>query len=139
MSDPRYVPTDETGELTEASLAGIVPCCSPLVGVTPDGAIKVSATPAPGTPTASSWGTDTINTAGSGTGYTALGSHAAGRVLIVNPSVALDVRKVGGTSPVTMAANSGLELSVIANANEIEVRRNDLSVTPVAVNFVFAS
>lgn len=41
MADPIYVLTDEDGDLIDSSL---VQCCSPKVGVTPEGEIKVSAT-----------------------------------------------------------------------------------------------
>ena len=115
----------------------LVPCCSPKVGVTPDGELKVAATISVGIPSAVAWGTDSVSTAVSGTGFTALPSHTASEVMIVNPTVAIDVRRVGDTAFVTMAIGSGLSLSVVANSNEVEVRRNDVSVTPVAVKFVF--
>lgn len=128
---PLYVQTDATGALPSSPNV-LLP--NPQIGVTPEGAIKVSSNPSPAT----AWGTDSVSTAGTGTNFTALPSHDAAAVLIVNPSVALDVRKVGASAFVTMAAGTGLEIPVVANSNEIEVRRNDVSNSQISVKFVYA-
>jgi hypothetical protein len=68
----------------------------------------------------SAWGVNnSVSTHASGGGFTALPSILCDEVTIVNPGVAIDITCASTDAPgqfVTIAANSGITLNVVANA-----------------------
>lgn len=77
---------------------------------------------------------DDVLTAATGTDYTPLPGHERARMVrIMNPSVDIEVRQVGGTKAVIAPAFAETPIYVARNSNELEVRRLDTSNTQVAV------
>lgn len=71
-----------------------------------------------------------VTTAATGTNYTALPSLNGCRIVrFMNPTTALEVRKVGGTATIKAPANAETLVYVANNSNELEVRRADTSNT----------
>jgi hypothetical protein len=87
-----------------------------------------------------SWGTRTVTTAANGTSWTTLANINCDEVLIVNSSgTAISIRNSGETSGtgVKIPDSSFPTITVGGNANEIQVRRTDLSTTTVTVGYIF--
>lgn len=88
------------------------------------------------------WQTQTVETDASGTAFVVLGDYPCDEVVIYNPStgVKLDIiasSQADATKFVTIDAPSGATIPVGGNANEIKVRRTDLSATPTTVRFIW--
>ena len=89
----------------------------------------------------STWGTGTVQTAATGTNYTALGANACSEVALTNATaVTLAFRRVGSSNnPARLLPGDTIVIPVIANSNEIEVKRLDDDNTQVTTSFVFAA
>jgi hypothetical protein len=89
----------------------------------------------------SSWGANnSVNTGSPGSAFVSLPNIPADEVTIINPGVALDIACASTDAPgqfVTIGANSGIVINVVANAMEIQVRRNDKSATGTNVQFIW--
>lgn len=78
-----------------------------------------------------------VQTASTGSNFTALPSYEARNVTLLNNSgFDVEVRKVGTTNaPFPVLYGTGYTFGVKENANELELRRIDQSDTQVTVNF----
>lgn len=90
----------------------------------------------------SSWSTETVATLNPGTTWVSLGDFPCDEVVIYNPAtgVSLDVKascQPDATKYVTVEAPSGATIPVGGNAQEIQVRRTDLSNTPITVRYIW--
>ena len=94
----------------------------------------------------SSWRTQILATANPGTGFTPLGDFPCDEVVIyVASGTSIDIISsswLGGTEAdttqfVTAEGPAGVVLPVGGNANEIAVRRTNLSNTPITVRYVW--
>jgi hypothetical protein len=86
------------------------------------------------------WGTDRVQTSATGATFVTLPTHDCDEVLIVNSSgVALDLRAAGENSSngIKIPDAGSPTIPVSANAQEIQIRRNDQSGTQVYVGFIF--
>lgn len=83
------------------------------------------------------WGGVSGLTSTDGTSYTAFGSVPANTVTIYNTnSAALLVRSSAGV-PFVLPANTGIDIFVVANTNEISFRRQDASTVRLDVYGVY--
>lgn len=89
----------------------------------------------------SSWSTETAATPNPGSEWTTLGDFPCDEIVIYNPStgVALDIKQSAAADAkyVTVEAPSGATIPVGGNAQEIMVRRNDQSNTPITVRYIW--
>lgn len=86
------------------------------------------------------WGTSRVQTSASGATFVTLPTFDCDEILIVNEStVSVDLRNSSETSGVGVVIASGgaITIPVSANAQEIQVRRNDQSNTQVYVGFIY--
>lgn len=75
-----------------------------------------------------------VQTAATGTNYTALSSAAGARLVrFMNPTVDIEVRVGSSGSTITAPAYQETRVFVANNANELQVRRKDTSNTQVTV------
>jgi len=115
--------------------------CGPALGageVTENTLRTVTASDSPTPlPKAQGWDVGSVSTSGVGANFAALPSYIARQVTILNNSgFDIEVRKVGTTNaPFPVLYGTGYTFDVVANANEIELRRIDQVGTPVTVNF----
>lgn len=76
-----------------------------------------------------------LATAGSGTGYVTFGSLACTSLDIINNTgTDIEVRRGGAGSTLIIRDGYSRLMQGISNANAIQLRRKDLSVTPVTVS-----
>ncbi len=90
------------------------------------------------------WSTETTDTASHGEVFTPLGNFPCDEVVIYNPAdgTKLDIISANQhaddpTKFVTIDAPAGATIPVAGYANEIMVRRNDQSNTPVTVRYTW--
>lgn len=90
------------------------------------------------------WSTETKDTSASGEVFTTLGNFPCDEVVIYNPAAGtkLDIISANQyaddpTKFVTIDAPSGATIPVAGYANEIMVRRSDLSDTPITVRYIW--
>ncbi len=77
-----------------------------------------------------------VQTAATGSNYTALPSKVGSKIVADNlTGQSLTVRRVGGASTLVFASGARIELPVAANANEWEIKRTDNSNTQVTLAF----
>lgn len=85
------------------------------------------------------WAADTVTTAAAGADFVALSAQAARLVTLIAPSVALDVRRTGTATHLSIPAGSSLSLALAADCAEVEVRRTDRSNTQIDVGYIWES
>lgn len=95
----------------------------------------------------SQWATEIVATSDTGTGFVSLPDIPCDEIVIYNPAagVSLDIissQRLNENPPtptkfVTVDAPAGATIPVGGNAAEIAVRRNDQSVTPITVRFIW--
>jgi hypothetical protein len=88
----------------------------------------------------SAWATDSVNTGATGANFVPLNSHNCDEVTIINPGVGLDIQSVNQDANgnfVSIAANSGITIQVVANSLEVLIRRTDKSNTASAVQYIW--
>jgi len=77
---------------------------------------------------------ESVQTAATGTNYTALPTVAGVRMVrFVHPTAAIQVREVGGTKTVTFPADAESVIYTAQNSNQLEVRRADTSNTQLTI------
>ena len=85
----------------------------------------------------SDYSVGSTSTSATGTQYVALESGVATAITIRNRTgTTLEIRKSGGTNTLLLANNEDLPLPVLANSNEWELRRSDISNTQASVKFL---
>lgn len=89
------------------------------------------------------WGTDYVETVAAGTAFINLNNQPCDEVCIFNPASGVSLDVLAAKTPlsldkfVTVDAPSGTVIPVTGNANEILVRRTDLSATPTTVRYIW--
>lgn len=85
---------------------------------------------------ATSGGNGSVQTAATGTNYTALSSQAVARVHVVNTSgTDIEVRQDGAGVALPVANGTGFTFNGISNASQLSIRRVDTSNTQVTVYY----
>lgn len=81
-------------------------------------------------------GQGSVTTSATGANYVPLASQLCKSVTIINATgQSLDVTKDGGTTKVVLPTGASFTFSNIANANQVSVRRTDLSNTSVTAYY----
>lgn len=81
-------------------------------------------------------GNDSVQTAATGTNYTALTAQVCRVVHIINDTgTALEVRQNGAGVALPVATGTGFSFFGVTNASELSVRRTDTSNTQVTVKY----
>jgi len=113
---------------------------TPVIGrCNDDGNLLVAAAPGSGAPGASGWGTGSVTTSATGSDFAPISSIAAKKITILNDTGAdLEIQKAGsGSDPVLLPDGNGTEINLVANTNEVTVRRVDQSSTQVTATFQY--
>jgi hypothetical protein len=105
----------------------------PVSGPLTDTQLRASPVPS-GVPQASSVVIMSLTTAATGSNYTAFSSQTCNSLDIVNSSsVAIEYRRGATGNAMTILSGSSRLVAGITNANQIDVRRTDLSNTQITI------